>query len=431
MRRLLMAALGLCMAGAATAQPAPPTAAETDPVAMGWMQGTPPAAERTIRVVDGSHFNFPQWRWSFSNWQQLFPTVPLRTAGTPSPLPRAIRTDLDAVTFTPTGGSTPMTWAQAFDANFMDGVIVLHRGRVVHERHAPILGPDGRHIAWSVTKSFVGLLAEALIAEGVLDEARTAASYVPELAGAGHGDATVRQLLDMRTGVAFSEIYGDPESDISRHAIAGGLFLPPPGAPAPEGFLAFLTTLPRAGPHGGPMVYRTADTDALAWVIARATGRPVATLFEERFWKPMGMAHEAVLVVDGVGTPFFGGGLNLALADLARFGEMVRLGGTWNGQRIVPAAAIASIRGGGDRAAFPAGHPTLKGWSYRSKWWVSHDASGTFMGRGVHGQHLWIDPKAEVVIARFGSHPSAANTAFDGISLPAYRALADHLAQGR
>ncbi|MFN3592649.1 MAG: serine hydrolase domain-containing protein, partial [Thermaurantiacus sp.] len=294
-----------------------------------------------------------------------------------------------------------------------------------------VLAEDGRHIAWSVTKSFVGLLAEALIAEGVLDETRTAASYVPELASAGHGDASVRQLLDMRTGVAFSEVYGDPESDISRHAVAGGLFLPPPGMEVPQGFLAFLETIPKAGPHGGQMVYRTADTDALAWVIARATGRPVATLIEERFWKPMGMAHEALLVVDAVGTPFFGGGLNLALSDLARFGEMVRRGGIWNGQRIVPDGAIASIRAGGDRAAFPAVYATLPGWSYRSQWWVSHDANGTFMGRGVHGQHLWIDLKAEVVIARFGSHPSAGNIAFDAISLPAYRAIADHLARAR
>ncbi|MFN7177248.1 MAG: serine hydrolase domain-containing protein, partial [Thermaurantiacus sp.] len=272
MARIWPLAVAAWVATGVGAQPAPPTAAATDPVAMGWMQGTPPSAERTIRVSDGSHYAFPQWRWSFSNWQQLFPTVPIRTAGPPSALPRAIRTDLDAIAFTPMGGAAPMTWGDAFDANFMDGVIVLHRGRVVYQRFAPVLAEDGRHIAWSVTKSFVGLLAEALIAEGVLDETRAAASYVPELASAGHGDATVRQLLDMRTGVAFSEVYGDPESDISRHAVAGGLFLPPPGMEVPQGFLAFLETIPKAGPHGGQMVYRTADTDALAWVIARATG---------------------------------------------------------------------------------------------------------------------------------------------------------------
>ena len=430
MRIPWLAASGLVWAAAATAQPAPPSAAATDPVAMGWMQGTPPPPERTIKVADGSHYRFPQWRWSFSNWQQLFPTAPVRTAGAFQPLPQALVPGLDEVRFTPAGAAAPMRWAEAFDANFMDAIMVLHRGRVVYQRFAPVLSEDGRHIAWSVTKSLVGLLAEALIAEGVLDETRTAASYVPELAGAGHGDATVRQLLDMRTGVAFSEIYGDPESDISRHAMAGGLFLPPPGAPAPEGFLAFLTSLPKAGPHGGAMVYRTADTDALGWVIARAAGRPLAALFEERFWKPMGMRHEAFFVVDGVGTPFAGGGLNLALEDLARFGEMVRLGGSFGGRRIVPEAAIASIRAGGDRSVFPSrSYPLLAGWSYRSQWWVSHDANGTFMARGVHGQHLWIDPTAEVVIARFGSHPVAGNAAFDPISLPAYRAIADHLAR--
>lgn len=129
------------------------------------------------------------------------------------------------------------------------------------------------------------------------------------------------------------------------------------------------------------MVCRTADADALAPVIARATQRPVAALLGERFWEPMGMANEAFLVVDPVGTPFFGCGLARALADLARPGEMVMHGGTWNGRRIVPEAAIARIRAGGDRAAFPASFATLPGWSSRSRWWVGQDPNGTVMAR--------------------------------------------------
>lgn len=60
-------------------------------------------------------------------------------------------------------------------------------------------------------------------------------------------------------------------------------------------------------------------------------------------------------------------------------------------------------------------------------WWVSHNEHGAFMARGVHGQALYVDPLAEMVIARFASHPVASNTANDPTSLPAYEAVARYL----
>jgi hypothetical protein len=113
---------------------------------------------------------------------------------------------------------------------------------------------------------------------------------------------------------------------------------------------------------------------------------------------------------------------------MARFGEMIRLGGRYNGQQIVPKAVVDDIRRGADRTRFAkAGYPLLPGWSYRNMWWVSHDEHGAFSARGIHGQAIYIDPKAGMVIARFASHPLAANANLDPTSLPAYRALAEHL----
>ncbi len=397
----------------------------SDPRQMGWMQGAPPSP--SIRFADGSYYAFPQIRWTFSNWSRIFPTALVMAPPETAPLEAALRTDLDGLRFrAELKGRPTLVLEDALDLIHSDGIIVLHRGRVVYARLGGALDADGRHIAWSVTKSFVGLLAEALIAEGKLDEGRTVATYVPELATSGYGDATVRQLLDMQTGVAFDETYGDPNSAISRHAVAGGFAPLPAGADIPQGFTAFLPTIPKAGPHGERMTYRTADTDVLAWVVARATGQQLATLFEERFWRPMGMAHDAQFHVDALGTPFAGGGLNLALGDLARFGEMVRLNGRFNGRQIVPEAAVASLLKG-DAAKFPATtYPMLKGWSYRGQWWVAPD--GVLMARGVHGQAIWIDRGRELVIARFGSHPVAGNNAIDPIALPMYRAIGERLA---
>ena len=111
---------------------------------------------------------------------------------------------------------------------------------------------------------------------------------------------------------------------------------------------------------------------------------------------------------------------------MARFGEMMRLGGRFNDQQIVPREVVDDIRRGGSPAHFvKAGYTLLPGWSYRSMWWVSHNEHGAFTARGIHGQAIYVDPAAEMVIARFASHPLAANVNLDPLSLPAYRCDGD------
>jgi CubicO group peptidase (beta-lactamase class C family) len=132
--------------------------------------------------------------------------------------------------------------------------------------------------------------------------------------------------------------------------------------------------------------------------------------------------------VDSTGTPFAGGGFNAGLRDLARLGQLLLQDGRRDGEQLVPAAAIARIRAGGDKGVFAkAGYSLLPGWSYRGMWWISNNEHGAYMARGVHGQALYIDPAAKVVIARFGSHPTASNSANDPTTLPAFEAVANYL----
>jgi CubicO group peptidase (beta-lactamase class C family) len=163
-------------------------------------------------------------------------------------------------------------------------------------------------------------------------------------------------------------------------------------------------------------------------VIARVSGKSVAQLLSDRIWSQMGAEQDAYFSVDSIGTPFAGGGLNLGLRDLARFGELLRNDGKMNGSQIIPKAAVDDIRQGGDPEKFKkAGYNLLQGWSYRNMWWITHNEHGAYMARGVHGQALYIDPTAEMVIARFASHPDAKNAVIDPTSLPAYHALANYL----
>lgn len=116
---------------------------------MGWMVGAPPPPDRIVRFADGSYFQFPAMRWSVSNFRQLMPTTNVsRGLGAPVPLARALRSDIDALTFTPLGARQPMTWAQSLAANYTDGIVVLHRGKIIYERYFGVLTPRSarRHV---------------------------------------------------------------------------------------------------------------------------------------------------------------------------------------------------------------------------------------------------------------------------------------------
>lgn len=406
-----------------------PDAAASDPAKLGWMAGSPPPADRTVRFEDGSYYQFPALRWSVSNFRQLMPTVNVsRGLGAPVPLDLAIRKDINAIRFVPIGATASMTWEESLAATYTDGIVVMHRGKVVYERYFGVLKPDGQHAAMSVTKSVVGTLGAMLVEEGGIDANKHVTDYVPELAASAFGNATVRQVLDMTTGLQYSEDYANPDAQVWAHAKAGSPLPKPKDYKGPRSYYEFLQTVKPQGEHGKAFAYKTINTDVLGWIIARATGRNVAQLLSERIWSRLGAEQDAYFTVDSIGTPFAGGGLNTGLRDLARFGEMLRNDGRYNDQQIVPKAVVEDIRGGGDQQAFAqAGYELLKGWSYRSMWWVTDKAGGAFMARGVHGQRIYVDPQAEMVIVRYASHPVAANSANDPVTLPAFDALAHYL----
>jgi hypothetical protein len=406
----------------------------SDPVSRGLMSGFPPKRELTIRPEGGElgGNSFPNTRWAFSHQRELKATANVRRGtGAASALPRKLREDIDAVSFTTMEGEQT-TWGASLEALYTDGVAILHRGAIVYETYRGAGAAELPHIAFSVTKSFVGLIAATLAHEGVIDLAARVDSYLPELATSAFGDATLRQVMDMTTGVKYSETYTDPLAEVRTYGIAAGYSKPPEGYAGPDSIASFLPTLPKQGEHGQAFAYKTCNTEVLAWLLQRVTGKPMAQLISERIWQKLGMEEDGYLHVDPVGMPACGGGLNLALRDLARFGEMMRNRGSYNGQQVVPAAVVDDIAGGARTDDFAkAGYTTMPGWSYRSQWWVSHDEFGAYTARGIHGQVCWIAPKAEVVIARFASHPVAANgnSILDKISLPAYAAVARHLAR--
>ncbi len=380
---------------------------------------------------DGSFFTFPALRYSVCHMRQYLPTtnVPRNNSARITPFRYKLDMDtIDRLTFTPLGQTEPMTWSESLAQNYADGVIILHKGRVVYERYFENLTENGIHAVMSVTKSFTGTLAAALVAEDRLDPTKLVSYYLPELAASGFGDATVREVMDMTTAIRYSEEYTDPNAEVWAFSAAGNPFADHP-AGTPQGYHDYLRTVRKDGTHGEKFGYRTVNTEVLGWIVERVGGATVAEQLQRRIWGRMGMEQDAYYQVDAVGTPFAGGGLNASLRDLARFGQMMLQNGKWHGKQIIPSEVIEDIRFGGNVAPFAASDygKKLPGWSYRNMWWVSNNADGAFMARGVHGQAIYIDPAAEMVIVRLASNPNASNTLNDHISLPAYQAVADYL----
>ena len=408
-----------------------PTADESDPAKIGWMQGFPPAADKRMKKDDGSFYKFPQLRYTFSHFEHFAPmsTIARGNEVKVSQLKYKLDNKIDEVTFIPLGGTEPMTWKESLAKNYADGILIMHKGKIVYEDYFGVMNDKERHVIMSCTKSLTSVVALTLAEEGKIDLNKLATEYVPEMMGTAFEGATVQQILNMTTSMIFSENYLDPNADIWKYTIASGTFSQPAGYDGPVGYFEYLLTLKKADyPHGERFSYKSVNTDAIAWIVARATGKRIDDLMEEYIWSKLGMEQDALIQLDVLGIPFAGGGLSAGLRDLARIGEMMRNEGKWRGKQIVPKNVIASITEGGSKEAFNyAGYKTLPGWTYKNMWWVSHNENGAFTARGVHGQTIYIDPAAEMVIVRLASNPIPNNPMNDHISLPAYSAVAKYL----
>lgn len=326
----------LAFAGTPMAQQATPLSARaSDPETLGWMQGFPPA-DKVIRFTDPDYFVFPKLRWTVCHFRELMPSIGVDNgAHGARQLPTALDPLIDHVTFTPLGSDETMTWDAAFDANYTDGIIVLHNGRVVYERYDGCLNATTLHGAMSVTKSLTGLLGEILVAEGLLDDIAVVGDLISELRDSAFGDATVRQVMDMTTALDYSEDYADPKAEVWIYAEAGSPLPKPDGYDGPRSYFEFLQTVEKNGNHGEAFGYKTINSDTLGWLIARATGESVATLLSKRIWSRIGTEREAFYTVDPIGTPFAGGGFNATLRDMARLGQLMLDGGRSGGEQIV------------------------------------------------------------------------------------------------
>lgn len=405
---------------------------ETEPEKLGLMKGFPPEKEKIISASDGSFFQFPALRYSVNHMREFLPTrnVP---AAKENYYQFEVELDnkIDDIKFIPWDEKEPITWKDSVKKNYTDGIIILHKGKIVYEKYFAGLTPEGNHGAMSVSKSFTGTMASILIAEGILDPKELVGTYIPELRDSGFGDATVEQVLEMTTAIQYSEDYNNPTAEIWAFSESGNVFHPA-NYSGPKNYYEYLKTVKKQldGCHGKVFGYRTVNTEVMGWIISRVTGKSITELISEKIWKPMGAKFDGYYQVDSAGIAFAGGGFNLNLRDMAIFGQLMLNQGKLRGKQIIPKAAIDLITCGGNPEAFAKGdYPKLKGWSYKNMWWITHNKHGSYMARGVHGQAIYIDPVAQMVIVRFASNYLSSNKYIDPLSIPAYEAVAEYFSK--
>lgn len=337
---------------------------------------------------------------NFSNMDAAFLFRPLPSAANPSPLPEGAPIGL------------PAGMAEWMDARRVTSLVVLKDGALVHESYALGTGPDDLRIGWSLAKSFISALTGVVIADGAiasLDDPVTV--YAPILKGGAYDGATVRDVLQMSTGVKFDEDYNDYYSDINRMGrvlALGGLM---------DDFAASLTETFAA--PGSDWQYVSIDTHVLGMVIRGATGRSVVDLMGEKIVAPLGPELPSYYLTDGAGVAFVLGGLNMTTRDYARFGQMMADRGRWQGRQVVPEDWVLAST----TASAPTG-PDEYGYGFQ--WWMPRDARPReYMGRGIYGQYLYINEKAGVVIALTAADPAFRQGRIQRENIAWFRAIAD------
>jgi CubicO group peptidase (beta-lactamase class C family) len=378
-----------------------------------------PHAQPVAMAAVAPEINAKNWywspgnRWSYKNTRRIFPSADIhRGTGPVTKLEYATR-DIDGITFTHPISKASMTVAEMYAQTDTDALLVLKDGKIVAERYFNGMKPEDTHLLMSTSKSVVGALAGIIVEQGRLDPQALITQYVPELKGSAYEGATVRHLLDMSIGMEFDEDYSSKTSDLYRLDEAAGWVERGPNAA--NGLHEYLSTLKkRHGAHGAEFRYASPNTDAMAWVLERATDTDFAQLLSEQLWSRLGAERDAYILLDGFQGAYADPGINATLRDLGRFAQMMLQNGVYNDRRIVPEEWIQDIRHHGDPQAWknsPAyqGYKQRDGYangSYRSYWYVADQARGHYCGIGLAGQLIVIDPASSSVLVKFSSHSS-------------------------
>lgn len=294
----------------------------------------------------------------------------------------------------------PAGYAEFAERTFTNAMLVLKDGQIVFEDYRNRMTPEVRHIAFSMSKTITAMLVGIALDRGEiasLDD--PAQQYVPQLAGTGYDGVSIRQILQMRSGVDYQERYdfGDNPSAAGRlheQAIILNRMRFAEGA---------LETT-RANEPGSTFNYSTLDTMVLGWILEEAAGETLEAQMEQRIWTPLGAEADGFWLADGPagnGRALNGMGFNATLRDFARLGQLMLDDGMRGERRILPEGWVAQMT-----AMEPTGAPAGAGFpGYGFQTWKIDDLPGSYSAVGLAGQFIYVHPQSRTVIVKLSHYP--------------------------
>jgi len=381
--------------------------------------GAPSWWERQGDLVMRRPFN--EWTFTHMNWLMPAETVSRGAGAVVAPLPARAR-PLD-LTYSFDG--TDYRLADLHRRTFTTAFVVLHHGAIVHESYpGRFAGPRARMQLFSLSKSVTSMLVGIALADGDiggLDDRVT--DYRPDFTGTAYEKTTLAELLDMTSGVGDTEAWDVPDSGIKRfeQAVMGG-----------GDVTQVVRSAPRTAVGGERFNYSTFDAQLIGWILEAATGKTLAGYAAERLWSRIGPERDAYywLTRARPRTAIGGGSFNATARDVARLGLLMTNDGLVAGRQIVPrdwvrrsqGSDVAHLAVGG---LGPSGYPH---YGYANQWWTLGGPHRAFTGLGVHGQYLFVDPAADVVIVKCSAWPTQDDEQRDRETITALRRIAEHLA---
>jgi CubicO group peptidase (beta-lactamase class C family) len=332
--------------------------------------------------------------------QGMFAHRAVRKADAPFVFARAtvLRDDLDTVTVR-SADVRRISFGQYLTEHAVLAFVVIRRDTIVYERYRDGFTASTIHTSFSVAKSVLSALVGIAVGEGKIRSLDDAVSnYVPELRGrAAFEGVTVRHLLDMKSGLRFTETGDGPISDF--RSDEARIFYT-------SDLLETIRNARRERPPGTKWTYKDIDAELLGVVLSRATGQSVAAYTEEKLWRRIGTEHDASWDLDHKGPSGqekVSSGFNATALDFARIGRLYLEGGRWGAEQIVPAEWVArSVAVDPSRT-----EPEISVWwqmQHTMYWWHPiQPPAGEFFADGSHGQRIYVDPATRTIVVQLAN----------------------------
>lgn len=383
------------------------------------MDGFPPSRES--QVTSFNYRDYPNSKWSFRNMGAPKNVLMIPREGPVHVFKEAGTNDIGK-----TKVANDSTFENIFDNNEADAVIVVRNNTILFEKYWNGLSRHYQHIWFSMTKSLTSSAFGLLVTENKVDLNASPVKYVPELKGTPWERTTIQDVLNMSTALGFQESYTDTAGFFYKYYGGASTFFPnaefnndPKTAPV-LGTYDFLTRMATQNNNlqpGYKFEYNSSNVDVVSWIISRVTGKTYHEFIQENLWSKIGAEHDAYINIDGSYTAVATGGMNTTVRDAALFGTFILNRGKIDGKQLIPQSwvdetlkltAADKERYGRNDVYIQAKMPWV---AYKNYWWILDETKGEYCALGIHGQVIYINRAANMVIAYFSSQPDAGSAA--------------------